>query len=300
MAAAEDSRPRIIVKKKRSGHSAHHGGAWKVAYADFVTAMMALFMVLWLLTQADMRLRQQIAQYFREQGILPGGSIVNPDANEVKGRDPKVVGRDVMVIQGNAEQERLEGEMKALDEALDKAAKENPELAQLRDQVIIQVTDQGLSIQVVDKGKDLLFDVSSAELKPALLALLKQLAHQLGQLPNPIQLGGHTDSRPFPVEAVTSNWDLAFNRANNARKILEMSGLRPGQIHRVISYADSEPLVVENPLADENRRLSILAERQNPAPAPPTPGVDAPVVLPPDAPPTATQPPPAQPSERPS
>src|SRR5262249_61682218 len=138
---------------------------------------------------------------------------------------------------------RPEGEMTALDEALDKAAKENPELAALRDQVIIQVTDQGLSIQVVDKGKDLLFDVSSAELKPALLALLKQLAHQLGQMPNPIQLGGHTDSRPFPVEAVTTNWDLAFNRANNARRVLELNGLRPGQIHRVISYADSEPLI---------------------------------------------------------
>jgi chemotaxis protein MotB len=258
MPGAEDSRPRIIVRKKKGGHGAHHGGAWKVAYADFVTAMMALFMVLWLLTQADMRLRQQIAQYFREQGILPGGSIVNPEANEAKKRDPGVVARDIMIIQGSAEQERLEGEKRALDEALAKAAKDDPDLAALRDQVIIQVTDAGLSIQVVDKGKDLLFDVSSAELKPALLSLLKQLARQLGHLPNPVQLGGHTDSRPFPPEAGITNWELAFNRANNARKVLETNGLRPGQIHRVISYADSEPLVVEKPLADDNRRLTIL------------------------------------------
>src|SRR5262249_53334404 len=102
-------------------------------------------------------------------------------------------------------------------------------------------------------------------------------------------LGGHTDSRPFPVEAVTTNWDLAFNRANNARRVLELNGLRPGQIHRVISYADSEPLIAENPLADENRRLSILAERRGRAPGPPTPGVEKPVVLPPDEPPASAR-----------
>src|ERR1041385_7467765 len=105
----DGDRPIIIIRKKKS-HGGHHGGAWKVAYADFVTAMMALFMVLWLLTQADMKLRQQIAQYFRDQGVLPGGSIINPEAAESKSREPHVVSKDIIVVQGQAEQERLEGE----------------------------------------------------------------------------------------------------------------------------------------------------------------------------------------------
>ena len=96
MAAAEDAKPRVIVRWKKKGHAAHHGGAWKVAYADFVTAMMALFIVLWLLTQADMRLRQQIAQYFRSPGVLSGGSMITSDVNEAKSREPKVVSNDIM------------------------------------------------------------------------------------------------------------------------------------------------------------------------------------------------------------
>src|SRR5439155_16435033 len=163
MAAAEDAKPRVIVRWKKKGHAAHHGGAWKVAYADFSTAMMALFVVLWLLTQADMRLRQQIAQYFRQPGVLPGGSIISPNASEARSRTPKVVTREVLVVTGQGEQELLEGEKKAIEDLLAKTR----ELALLRDQVIVQVTDTGLSIQVVDRGRDLLFDLSSARLKPA-------------------------------------------------------------------------------------------------------------------------------------
>jgi len=252
----------VVVRKKKASHPAHHGGAWKVAYADFVTAMMALFIVLWLLTQADMRLRQQIAQYFRDPGVLPGGAVVTPDQAPSRSREPKVVTKEILLVQGDGEEKLLEGYKKEIEEALKAAASENPELAALRDQVIIQLTDAGLSIQVVDKGRDLLFDLSSAKLKPGLVELLKRLATHLGKLPNHIQIGGHTDARPFPPESGITNWDLAFDRANAARRILEVSGLWPGQLHRVIGYADSEPLIPENPLADENRRLSILAERE--------------------------------------
>src|SRR5499433_1837247 len=105
----------IIIIKRKGRHGAHHGGAWKVAYADFVTAMMALFMVLWLLTQADMKLRQQIAQYFRDQGVLPGGSIISSETQASKSREPHVVSKDIIVVQGQAEQERLEGEKKAIE-----------------------------------------------------------------------------------------------------------------------------------------------------------------------------------------
>jgi chemotaxis protein MotB len=126
----------------------------------------------------------------------------------------------------------------------------------------VQVTDAGLSIDVVDDGRDLLFDPASARLAPGLVELLEALGGELGQLPNHVQLGGHTDSRPFAPDAGITNWELAFARANAARRVLEAHGLRPGQVRRVVGYADSEPLVPDNPLADANRRLSILAERR--------------------------------------
>ena len=283
--AAEDAKPRVIVRWKKKGHAAHHGGAWKVAYADFVTAMMALFIVLWLLTQADMRLRQQIAQYFRAPGVLSGGAMITSDVNEAKSREPKVVSKDIIIVQGKGEQERLEGEANEIRAAVARAAQENPEIAQLKDQVIVQVTDAGLVIEVVDKGRNLLFDVSSAALKPGLIALLRNIAGVLAQLPNRIHVGGHTDSRPFPSGSRMTNWELSFQRADAARRVLETSGLRPGQVERVIAYADSQPLVAENPLADENRRLSILAARREAAPPPACekPAEDVgPVSLPPD------------------
>ena len=277
-----EQRPIIIIKRKRPNHTAYHGGAWKVAYADFVTAMMALFIVLWLLTQADMRLRQQIAQYFRDPGVLPGGAVVNPEASTSKSREPQVVAQEIILVQGDGEQKLLEGQKREIEEALAKAAEESPELAAIRDQVIVQVTDAGLSIQVVDKGRDLLFDVSSSKLKPALVELLKKLGDHLGRLPNPVQIGGHTDSRQYAPESGMTNWELAWERANAARKVLEANGLRPGQIHRVVGYADTEPLVPEDPLADENRRLSIVAERTSPPPGKATHDCEPPVVLPPD------------------
>ena len=263
---AEKDQPRVIIKKKRAAHAAHHGGAWKVAYADFVTAMMALFIVLWLLTQADVKLKQQIAQYFRQPGVLASGTMIDGQPQDAKSAEPKVVNRDFLVVEGDGEQELLEGQKQAIEDALKQAAAESPEMAALRDQVIIQVTDAGLSIQVVDKGKDLLFDLSSARLKPGLVELLKRLGQELGRLPNHVQIGGHTDSRPFAPDAGITNWELAFARANAARRVLEASGLWPGQIHRIVGYADTEPLVPDDPLADENRRLSILAERRTPLP----------------------------------
>jgi chemotaxis protein MotB len=250
----------------------HYGSAWKVAYADFTTAMMALFVVLWLLTQADVRLRQQIAAYFRQPGVLPG-SVVGPEAGEARGWMPKLVARNLVVVAGQGEEELLEGEKRAIEAVVARA----PELAPLREQVIVQVTDAGLSIQVVDGHHDSLFDPTSPRLKPMLVRVLKTIGRELGRLPNPVQIGGHTDSRPFPPEAGLSNWELAFDRANAARRVLERAGLRPGQIHRVVGYADSEPLVPEDPLADPNRRLSILAERMEAPPA-----ADVPIVLPPD------------------
>jgi chemotaxis protein MotB len=292
---------RVIIKKKKGGHAAHHGGAWKVAYADFVTAMMALFMVLWLLTQADVKLRSQIAQYFRDPGILPGGSLVSHDQNPSYRRDPAVVEKDIVLMHNGEllkkqqqreeeaashEQQLLEEHAQAIEQAIKALAFDDTAIEQLRDQVIVDVRDAGLSIQVIDQAGDagLLFDLSSAELKPPLVKLLERIATVLGALPNPLQVGGHTDSRPYGAGATKTNWQLSFERADNARRVLESSGLREKQVTRVLAFADSAPLKPEDPLADENRRLSILAERAYAANTATSrrDGAPAPVVLPPD------------------
>jgi chemotaxis protein MotB len=262
--AGTASKPQVIIKiKRKAGHGGgHHGGAWKVAYADFITCMFALFMVLWLLTQADLQLRQEIARYFRNPNVLSGGSMIGKEARDAKTDKSRPLEPSLTIVQGTGEDlEALRGHAKEIQRRLEQA----PDLAAVRDNVQVQVTQEGLEIQVMDSGakgrKDLLFDISSAGLKPALVELLSTLATELGKLPNRIEIGGHTDARPFATGAGMSNWDLSFARANNARQVMEGRGLYPNQVLRVTAYADTQPLVNEDPLADENRRLSILARR---------------------------------------
>jgi chemotaxis protein MotB len=256
-----EAQGRVVVRKKRARYVGAPGSAWKVAYADFVTAMMALFIVLWLLTQADLKLRHQIARYFRDPAMFPSGGVIGEEMVATKSKQPKVVSRDVVIVRGDAEEYLFEAQKKEIEAAMKQAAREDPLIGALRDQVIVQVTDQGLSIQIVDKGRDLLFDLTSAKLQPGLIKLLKRLGAQLGRMANHVQIGGHTDSRPFAAGGGITNWELAFARADAARRVLESNGLWSGQAHRVVAYADSEPLVPANPSADENRRLSILVER---------------------------------------
>lgn len=287
--------PRIVYKRRRPAHGGpHRGGAWKVAYADFVTAMMALFMVLWLLTQADVELRSEIAQYFRDPGILPGARVLTPNDSAAQSREPKVAADDVMIVhtgelddtdlrvgdEPHVEQERLEAQAQAIEAAVEEAAALDPRFQALRDQVLIEVGPSGLLIQVVDRAlsKDLLFDLSSSELKAPLVALLRRIGALLGQLPNPVRIGGHTDARPFRDGSGRTNWDLSFARADNARRVLLDGGLRAHQLDAVLAYADRLPLRPDAPLADENRRLSILAVRSSDASRPEP--LDEPIILP--------------------
>ena len=260
------AKPQVIIKiKRKAAHGGgHHGGAWKVAYADFITCMFALFMVLWLLTQADLQLRQDIARYFRNSSVLAGGSLIGVNTAAAKSDKAHVLDGSLTVVQRSGEDlETLRGHAKELQKALE----QNPSLTQIRDNVRVQVTEEGLEIQVVDSGadgrKDLLFDVNSAALSPALQALLAEVAARLGSLPNRIEIGGHTDARPF-APGGKSNWDLSFARANAARQVMEAHGLYPRQVLRVTAYADTKLLNADDPLADENRRLSVLARREDP------------------------------------
>jgi chemotaxis protein MotB len=244
----------IIVKKK--GHAAHHGGAWKVAYADFVTAMMALFMVLWLVSQTDSETKQELSAYFRTgvfsgaPALVMGGSGVSEKANlDTAGHGVQKTERVGFEIASK----KAKGVVRSLSET---AA-----LHGIAENVRIQLTDRGLLIQILDGGKGAMFDRASAELKPPMVELLSRLAPILAELPNKLQVHGHTDARPFAPGSARDNWQLSFERAYAARSVLARGGVPPEQIIGVFAHASSDPINTEDPLAPENRRLSILAVR---------------------------------------
>ncbi|MEP7050455.1 MAG: flagellar motor protein MotB [Pseudomonadota bacterium] len=248
----------IIIKKKSKGHAAHHGGAWKVAYADFVTAMMALFMVLWLLSQTDQETRAELSDYFRT-GVFTGApSVLNGGSGiQAKGFFDVVGSAHTQPEQVNFERVSL-----AVRAQLTELAGQDAQVKQLKDSIKVSVTEEGLLIQILDGGQNLLFDLSSSELKPKLIEILQLIAPVLARLDNQIQVHGHTDGRPFPTGSGRSNWQLSFERADRARAVLEKSGLREGQVSGVFAHGATALMNTDEPFAPENRRLSILAVRK--------------------------------------
>jgi len=249
----------IIIKKKGKGHAAHHGGAWKVAYADFVTAMMAFFMVMWLLAQTDQTTRQQLSEYFRT-GVFSGAPSVLNGGSGIQNKGYfDVVGQSMM----QPEQVAFERVAAAVRATMQRQVMEDARLKALSQQLKVSVTEEGLLIQILDgSGDDLLFDRSSSELKPRLEELLALIAPVLGRLDNKIQVHGHTDAKPFPAGSNRSNWQLSFERADAARLVLESSGLKKGQVGGVFAHGSSALYNAQDPFAPENRRLAILAVRR--------------------------------------
>jgi chemotaxis protein MotB len=245
----EPKPPRRRVKKAK-GHSGHHGGAWKVAYADFVTAMMALFLVLWLVSQADMKLKQQIAAYFRSPGVfdtMEGGVL--SQAKKVSNEPTNLTSKDD------------EQALFSVAQALQKQFETKPEFEKFKGQVQISVTDEGLKINLIDKADKVSFPSGSADLTPDAKAILTEIAAGVCTLPNKINIGGHTDSRVFAAENGYTNWELSTDRANAARRVLEAGCVRPDQIRRIVGFADTDPLVPNDPYAPANRRISITVLR---------------------------------------
>jgi chemotaxis protein MotB len=281
---------RRIIKKKAAAH-AHHGGAWKVAYADFVTAMMALFMVMWLLASTDQQSRQEISRYFRT-GILPDGDMAMQRAAQKK---PSIIEDATMAAPKNGP--RGEDDAKALGKAIESLVTSDPELAKLAALVSVTVTEEGVLIEAVDRdGQSMLFDLASSELKPALIAFLGKLGPLLSARGSKVRVMGHTDARPYISRTGKNNWDLSYERASNARRALEASGLMRGQIDAVQAHGASQPRNPADPYAAENRRLSFLVLNPPPkapagdkapaSPATPTtePAAPAPEAPAPDAP----------------
>ena len=244
------NKPIIIVKKvKGKAHGGHHGGAWKVAYADFVTAMMALFMVLWLVSTADTSLKQGIADYFRQPpGVFDILAPAGPLTHERK---------DSFLEPLKELQERLTQELEAIDEDGD-----------LQNQVRISITPEGLLIDVLDSDKRAFFASGSAEIQPILRQILEKIVPHIKNLPTKVMISGHTDAHAYREGgAFYSNWELSAARALNTRREMEKFGLPSKMLDRIIGYADSSPLFPNDPFNPANRRISILVEDASNLPA---------------------------------
>ena len=246
---AQPARRRVIKKVVAHGH---HGGAWKIAYADFVTAMMALFLVLWLLASTDPQSRQEIAKYFRT-GILPDAEMAMGDGSQYV---PSIIERTPQPTPPE-EQKIIANELQG---AIDDMVDNHVGLAELANKVKVQVTDDGVLIEIVDDSSELLFDTASARLKAPLQAFLAALGPMLADRTGGLEIQGHTDARPFVSGAGKTNWDLSYERASAARIILERNGIQADRIVGVVGRASSAP-IDEDPYAAQNRRLSLLLRR---------------------------------------
>jgi chemotaxis protein MotB len=235
-----DEQP-IIIKKKGS-HGGHHGGAWKVAYADFVTAMMALFIVLWLMNSSK-PVQEAVGGYFRDPNGLAEkkGSAVDSAAGQAA---PVVKQID----------------MAKLKQELLKAMQQLADFEKLKKQIELTVTPEGLKIEMIEDPNGTFFENGKAQPTPSLQELLKVLSVEVGKLPNPVSIEGHTDSKPFSDSQTYGNWELSTDRANAARRLMQNSGLRPNQVVQVRGYADQNLRKPLQPQDASNRRVTLIIQ----------------------------------------
>ncbi len=233
------SKPVIVIKKK-GGHGGHHGGAWKVAYADFVTAMMSLFIVLWLMNTSQ-KVRQAVAGYFND----PRGKSTQTGSDQAGSSENLAI---------------TEKNIPELKKKIEEAIRHMNDLKTLQNQIQITITPEGLRIELLETKDGTFFDTGSATLNKNGRELLQMLAGQLGQIPNRVSIEGHTDSQPYAAANGYGNWELSTDRANAARRVMEPSGLRENQVSQVRGYADQKLRVPENPLDPSNRRISLIVQ----------------------------------------
>jgi chemotaxis protein MotB len=295
----EHERPLIIVKRYKRHEGGHHGGAWKIAYADFVTAMMAFFLVMWLVASVSKQERAAIFEYFKnpsmEQGKSvrpapgmngPGGASTSPinlggglDAPRTSvvgaptqmGAGPQSAGTEPSASHAGqpispqaVERKRLEALQNQLREAISKSQALKP----FKDQLLIDIMPEGLRIQIIDAQNRPMFDVGSAQLKGYTIAILRELAPYLASVPNHISITGHTDATPYVGSRGYTNWELSADRANAARRVLVASGLPDDKIGRVVGLSDSAPMDRAHPLSAVNRRISIIVMTHDAADTP--------------------------------
>ena len=244
-----DAEQPIIVIKKKGGHGGHHGGAWKVAYADFVTAMMSLFIVLWLMSSTSKQTQEEIAGYFND----PKGTASK------KGSDGKPIPKESKE-QKEASPKEQKAEMVALKNQLQKAIDEISALNKLKKQIEISLTEEGLRIELIEDEKGTFFESGKAEPTPALVEILKVLSGQLKGLPNRISIEGHTDAQPYATQTAYGNWELSTDRANVARRQMQGDGIRLNQVSQVRGFADQQLHSPLKPYDASNRRVSLVVQ----------------------------------------
>ncbi|MDO8287880.1 MAG: flagellar motor protein MotB [Parvibaculum sp.] len=303
----------IIYKKVKKAAHVHHGGAWKIAYADFVTAMMAFFLLMWLISMTTPEQKQGLADYFAPasasrstsgSGGVLGGTAFDTEGARMAGSAPRVVmtistpaapkspetnnqktasasdgsrestaeqaaaegqiGKNTSTIETNSVEEQ---NFRSAAQSLRQAMQDNPELAELSKNVIIDETPEGLRIQIIDQDGRSMFPSGHAEPYERTRTLLEAVGKILLRLPNRISIAGHTDSAPYQGLPGYSNWELTSDRANAARRVIASEGLPSDRIFQVVGKADSEPLFPEDTRMAANRRLTVVLLRE----APPTP-----------------------------
>ena len=294
--SAEDEKPIIIKKIKKGGHG-HHGGAWKVAYADFVTAMMAFFLLLWLLNVTTDEQKELISSYFDPAhpsisestsgagGVLAGQTMADAGALaskydpvsdvpltptedegfEVKARADEE--KDISALPDDALKEELERRdqerFDKLTDELKQAIEESPELKEFKENLLIDQTPEGLRIQIIDQKGRPMFPLGSATPLPITVKLLQVVTRVVMKAPNRISVRGHTDARPYGPEATYTNWELSADRANASRRIMLANKLNPKRIENVVGRAARSPLLIKDPYSPQNRRISIILLKES-------------------------------------
>jgi len=292
-----DVQPIIIIKKVKKVAGGHHGGAWKVAYADFVTAMMAFFLLLWLLNVTTSEQRDAIANFFDPthpmindsksgSGGVMGGTTISTEGSmsstmqEIrlpknsgatsKGSDVGDTGKKSGDLK-SASAEKLEEELRRREterfenakKTLEKEIEKTPELAELKKHLMVDVTPEGLRIQIVDQEGEPMFPSGSAQMYDKTKRLVKLATDVIKKMPNLISIRGHTDSYKYKDGADYTNWELSADRANATRRVMKESGIPETRLSNVMGKADTDNLLKDKPLDAKNRRISIILEREN-------------------------------------
>lgn len=252
----------IIIRRKKAAKHGHHGGAWKIAFADFMTALMALFLVLWVLSNASKHDKEAIADYFSTPLLV---AISKGDRNANSSSAIPGGGADPRTTEGEKARHtpRLSNEerrhLESLKQRLNNAVDRDPQLRELKQQIAIELSPEGLRVQLLDTDKRPMFELGSANVAPYLSKLLKTFAPVLNELPNRIQISGHTDSHPYPGgDAGYNNWDLSADRAKASRQELVAGGLDSDKLLRVSGMADRIRFSGAGPYDAANRRIEII------------------------------------------
>lgn len=258
-----DEKPRVIFKHVHKGkHGGAHGGGWKIAYADFMTAMMAFFLVMWLLSISSTKQREGIAEHFRMplRVALTGGDKSSLSTSMIPGggADPVHVEGEVKLTETASEDEADASRLVEMKKKLDELIEKSPVFQQFRSQILIDITTEGLRLQIVDTENRPMFELASARVVPHMRAILRELAPALNGLPNKITLSGHTDAIVYTNDRSYGNWELSSDRANASRRELVAGGMTDGKVLRVIGLADSMHLDKAEPRNPINRRISII------------------------------------------